>query len=194
MGGCGLATSSGQGAAPISATSNSISSSTTITVGAPALVSIAIAPSGASIPLGTSQPFTAIGTYTDGSTQDLTSVVTWSSSDANVAIISNAVGSNGVATSSGQGAATITATSNSISNSTLLTIGEATFSSIAVTPLSIAVASGYGEQFTATATYSDGSTSDVTQSATWSSSTPALPTVPARGLPPRLLHATPQLS
>ena len=48
----GLAASSGQGAATISASSNSISGSTTITVSSPALVSIAITPNSAAITAG----------------------------------------------------------------------------------------------------------------------------------------------
>ena len=70
------------------------------------------------------------------------------------------MGSYGLATSSGQGTATITATSGSISNSTTIAVGQASLSSIAVTPASISIALGYGEQFSATATYSDGSTQD----------------------------------
>ena len=83
----------------------------TLVVNPAALVSIAINPQSAAIALGTTQQFTATGTYTDGTTQDVTSVVTWSSSDATIAIISNAVGSYGLATSAGQGVATISATS-----------------------------------------------------------------------------------
>ena len=44
------------------------------------LVSIAVTPANPSIALGTNQQFTATGTYTDGSTLNLTGSVTWSSS------------------------------------------------------------------------------------------------------------------
>jgi streptogramin lyase len=47
----------------------------------PTLISIAISPSVRSIPLGGTQKFKAAGFYSDGSTSDLTSSVTWSSSD-----------------------------------------------------------------------------------------------------------------
>ena len=40
----------------------------------------------------------ATGTYTDNSTQDLTSLVTWDSSNTSIASISNASGSSGLAT------------------------------------------------------------------------------------------------
>jgi len=177
----GLASTLGTGTTTIGISSGSVSAEATLVVNAAALLSIAISPQNPSIPLGTSQPFTATGTYTDGSTQDLTSVVTWSSSDALVAIISNSLGSYGLATSSGQGTATLSASSNSISNSTSITVGGATISSLAVTPASIAVALGYGVQFSATATYSDGSTQDITQSSTWASSAPAVAVMNSTG-------------
>src|SRR5207237_8948389 len=92
--------------------------SAAFTVPTSALVSIAITPTAPTVPLGTTQQFTATGSYTDGSTQDMTSVVTWSSSAAAVVIISNASGTNGLATSAGEGTRNITATSGSVSTST----------------------------------------------------------------------------
>ncbi|HZW92844.1 MAG TPA: Ig-like domain-containing protein, partial [Candidatus Eremiobacteraceae bacterium] len=151
-------------------------------------------PQNPTIALGTTQQFTATGTYTDGSTQDLTTVASWNSSSATVAIISNAAGSNGLATSSGQGTATISATSNSISASTTITVNGPSLSSIAVTPASISVASGYGQQFVATATYSDGSTQDITQSSTWTSSVPAVASVNSSGLASGLMQGTTSIS
>jgi uncharacterized protein YjdB len=190
----GLASTGGTGTTTIGISSGSVSASATLIVNPAALSSIAISPQTPTIVLGTTQQFTATGTYTDGSTQDATSVVTWSSSDATVAIISNSLGSYGLATSSGQGPATISAASNSISSSTTITVGQASISSIAVTPSSISIALGYGEQFLATATYSDGSTQDITQSATWTSSVPGVATVNGSGLALGLMQGTTNVS
>ncbi len=178
----GLATTLGTGVTTIGISSNGVSAAATLTVNPAALASIAITPQAPAIALGTSQQFMATGTYTDGGTQDVTSVVSWSSSDATVAIISNAVGSYGLATSSGQGSATITATFSSVSSSTTIAVGQATLVSVSVTPPSISLALGYNEQFTATATFSDGSTQDITQSANWMSSNPAVAVVNTAGL------------
>ncbi len=52
-----------------------------------------------------------------------------------------------------------------------------TLSSIAVTPANPSITVAADQQFTATATYSDGSTADVTASATWSSSDTAIATI-----------------
>jgi hypothetical protein len=177
----GLANALGTGTTTIGFTSGTISATAALTVNPAALVSIAINPPTPTIALGTTQQFTATGTYTDGSTQDLTTVATWSSSTATVAIISNAVGSYGLATSSGQGTATISATSGSISASTTITVTQASLVSIAVTPASISIALGYGEQFAATGTYTDGSTQDITQSAMWTSSVPAVAAINSIG-------------
>jgi uncharacterized protein YjdB len=173
----GLATTLSAGTTTIGVSSGSISATATLVVNPAALVSIAITPQNPSIALGTTQQFTATGTFTDGSTQDLTSTVTWSSSSSAVAIISNAMGSYGLATSSGQGTATITAVSGSINASTVITVGSPTLVSIAVTPGSADISVGGAQQFTAIGTYSDGSTQTLTNSATWNSSDPAVATI-----------------
>ena len=166
----GLATSVGQGSVTISATLGTIAGATGLTVTPAALVSIAVIPANASIANGTGQQFAATGTYTDNSTQPLTTAVNWSSSDTTVASISNASGSNGLASSTGQGAATISATLGTISGSTGLTVTAATLVSIAITPLSPSITDGTTQQFTATGTYTDNSTQNLTASVTWTSS------------------------
>ena len=74
---------------------------TTLTVTDATLVSIEVTPADASIADGTTQQFTATGVYTDASTQDLTTEVTWASSDDAVATVSNAADSKGLATAVG---------------------------------------------------------------------------------------------
>jgi PKD repeat protein len=178
----GLATSKSVGMTTIGVTLNAVSSTVILTVSPAALVSIAITPPTPTIPLGATEQFTATGTYSDGSTQGITSVVTWSSSAATVAIISNAAGSNGLATSAGVGTATITATSGAVSATTTLTIGTAALESLAITPVNPVLPAGATEQFTATATFTDGSTEDDTASVTWSSDAPSVASINTGGL------------
>src|SRR5262249_3159867 len=130
----GRAQSTGTGTTTISATSGAISGSTTLTVSPAALVSIAITPTNASLPRGLTQQYAAVGTFSDSSTQDLTDSVTWASSDANIAAISNAAGSEGLATAVNVGTVTISATQGTVSSSTSLTVTPAALVSIAVTP------------------------------------------------------------
>jgi len=88
------------------------------------LVSIAVTPTNPSIVPDNSQQFTATGTYSDGTTDDITTEVTWSSSDTSVATIDG----SGYATAITAGTTTITATLGDISGATTLTVtsGEAT--------------------------------------------------------------------
>ena len=190
----GLATSLGVGNTTIQATSGSVEASASLTVNAAALVSISIAPLTPSVPLGTSQQFTATGTYSDGTTQDITSVVVWSSSSANVLVISNDIGSNGFATSSGLGTATVTATAGSISSSTVVSVGDAVLTSITIAPTDSSIAQGYTLQFSATGMYSDGTAQDVTQSVAWSSSTTSVASLNSGGLATAILTGTTTIS
>jgi hypothetical protein len=173
----GLAAAGTPGVTTITATSGAISGSTTLTVTAATLVSIGVTPANPSTANGLTEQFTATGVYTDSSTQDLTTTVTWSSSDTAVATISNAAGSEGLASTSDVGPTTITATSGAISGSTTLTVTAATLASIGVTPANPSVANGLTEQFTATGVYTDSSTQDLTSTVTWSSSDTAVATI-----------------
>jgi len=58
----------------------------------------------------------------------------------------------------------------------------ATITSIAITPSGLSLRLDATQQLVATATYSDGSTADVTSTAVWASSTPSIITVSATGL------------
>ena len=55
----------------------------------PTLASIAVTPANPTELVGATQPFTAAGTYSDGSTQNITSQVAWTSSNPAVATISS---------------------------------------------------------------------------------------------------------
>src|SRR5439155_1662556 len=117
-----------------------VSGETTLTVTNATLASIAVTPTNPSIPNGTTRQFTATGTYSDFTTQDLTTQVAWSSSAAGVATISNAGGSQGLATSVAAGTATITATLGGVSGGTTLTVTAANLSAITVTPTAPSIA------------------------------------------------------
>ncbi|MGB7865327.1 MAG: Ig-like domain-containing protein, partial [Candidatus Sulfotelmatobacter sp.] len=98
---------------------------------APLLVSIAVTPGSASVAAGYTQQFTATGTYSNGTTQNLTTTASWTSSNTSVATIK---AKTGLATSVAQGTTTITATSGKISGSATLTVTAAVLTSIAVSP------------------------------------------------------------
>ncbi len=99
----------------------------------PALVSIAVTPAHASITRGMTRQFSATGTYSDGSAQDLTSSVTWSSSETAVATISDA----GLSASVGTGSTIITASFGTISGNAALTVTAGGNPSTAYSPFGI---------------------------------------------------------
>ena len=84
----------------------------------PALSSIAVTPPGPSILTGATQQFTATGTYSDNSTQNITSQVFWASSSTTVATIN----ASGLATGVSAGSTTISATLSGVTRSTTLTV------------------------------------------------------------------------
>ncbi len=126
------------------------------------LQSIAVTPANPTIPAGATQQFTATGTYSDSSTQNLTSQVTWASTSAAVATIN----ATGLATGVSAGTTTISATSGSVSGSTTLTVQAAPLS-ITTTSLSGGMV---GTAYSATLTASGG-----TPPYTWSISIGSLP-------------------
>ncbi|MBJ6726267.1 DUF3443 family protein [Geomesophilobacter sediminis] len=84
----------------------------------PQLVSITITPAISSLPLGTTQQFVATGTYSDNSTKNITSSVTWTSTGAT----SQSITSSGLLTATATGTITITATLGSIAGTRVLTV------------------------------------------------------------------------
>jgi len=87
------------------------------------LMSIAVGPLNPTLTTGATEQFTATGTYFDGSTKDLTADVTWSTGSPGVASISNAGGSQGLASAGPAGTSTIiTATLGGTTVSTTLTV------------------------------------------------------------------------
>jgi len=173
-GSAGLATAAGVGAATITATdpSSLIQGTAALTVTPAVLVAITVSPAAASTAKGDTQQFTATGVYSDLSTKDLTKAVAWSSSADTVATVSDASGSAGLATATGLGVATVTATdpSSLIQGTAALTVTPAVLVAITVSPPAASVGKGGTEQFTATGVYSDLSTADLTKAVTWSTS------------------------
>src|SRR5207249_1343910 len=139
----GLATAVGTGTSTISATLNGISGSTVLRSAARGLQAIGVTQANPSIGKRTTAQFTATGTYSDSSTQDLTTQVTWASAPTSVATISNASGSNGLATAVGTGTSTISATLNGISGSTVLTVTAAVLQSLGVTRATSCMGMGF---------------------------------------------------
>jgi O-glycosyl hydrolase len=118
----GLATGVSVGTTTISAALAGVTNSTVLTVKTPpTLTSIAVTPTNPTILVGATQQFTAIGTYSDGSTQNLSSRVTWTSSKTAAA----AINTNGLVTGVSAGATVISAALSGVTATNTLTVQAA---------------------------------------------------------------------
>src|SRR2546430_321189 len=136
----------------------------------PTLVSVQVAAPSINLTVGDSEQLTATGKYSDKSTKDLTASVTWATSPA------------GLATGISAGTTMITATSGSVSATATLNVTAASATSLAITPNPASMTLFVSRQFTATAQFSDGTSQDVTNVASWSSSSTQTASVTASGV------------
>ncbi|SRR5208337_797422 len=160
----GMVSGKQTGSVKVIATSGSVAASDTLTVSPAVLISIAVTPQTLSVPKGAAQQLNAIATFSDGSQQNITNAATWSIAPSGVATVNSA----GMVTAQAIGSATVTASSASLSGSGALSVSPAVLVSIAVNPQGLALAKGDLQQLSATAIFSDGTLQNVTNSAMWS--------------------------
>jgi hypothetical protein len=166
------------GTAEILAVYQTISGQSNVNVGPAALTSIAVAPNASSLPVGETEQMTAAGTYTDGSQQNLTQSVTWSSSSSIVA----GVTAQGITTALSMGTTSINAALGSMSGASQLIVTAPVAIALSIVPGSLSVVLGNQSQLHAIATYSDNSAADVTTQAQWTSSAPNVVSVSSGGM------------
>lgn len=173
----GVARTVGIGSSTITASFKGFQDSTLLTVTAPILQHLVLTPQNPTVPLGLTQQFSAIGIFSDDSTQDFTAAAAWGSSNQAVATVVV-----GLATTRAQGGTTISATYNTFSDSTLLTVAPPALVSIAVSPNPSYVKPGTSTQLTATGFYTDNSSQDLTFSSSWYSTDPSTASVSGTGV------------
>jgi uncharacterized protein YjdB len=186
----GLVTGTGVGSPTMTATLAGVSGSTTVTVTAAVLTSITINPANSSIPAGTHEQLMAIGSFSDGTTKDVTQSLTWGSSDQSLAIVSNAAGSQGLVTGTAMGGVTISAVLPGVTGSAAVTVTAAVLTSIAVSPGNPSISNGATVPLTATGTFSDGSMKDLTTQVSWTSSSDTTAHVDNTPVTPGLVTGT----
>ncbi|CAH8186231.1 conserved hypothetical protein [Vibrio aestuarianus] len=142
--------------------------------------------------VGNKQPFEAVGHYSDGSSRALSDLTVgdWHTSDRNVGHFDEP----GVFIGAEVGSTTVTATKDDITSNTVnVEVTAAVITAIQVTPATVNVAKGQTQQLTADATYSDGTSSEVSSSVTWMPDDPNTATVTSGGCCPVLKWAVPRL-
>ncbi|KZY39166.1 MULTISPECIES: Ig-like domain-containing protein [unclassified Oleiphilus] len=131
------------------------------------LTSISIVSSNDRVREGETETFTALGNVDGGASQiDITSSVSWSSSDSSII----SVNSNGVATGKSNGTADVIARLADLSATKALRSSDAPLVSIAVSnqPASLPVCQTSSQQLLARGTYSDGDEADISDKVSWS--------------------------
>jgi phage tail sheath protein FI len=182
----GSATAMNQGTAVLTATSGLVTGTITVTVTPATLSSITVAPTVVSLPLGQAQPatggpagptqqLTATANYSDSTTQNVTAIATWASSDPSVATVT--AGGLVIAGTTG-GAANITAACLGVTSAVAAVTVSATAAATAVSVQQTAPILTVGQTITlsAVATYSNSPT-PAAIAGTWTSSNTAVATV-----------------
>ncbi|MBN2240065.1 MAG: Ig-like domain-containing protein [Dehalococcoidales bacterium] len=142
------------------------------------LKSIEVLPENPTINPGDTRQFTAIGVYTDNTTENITDKVTWTSSNESVATVDP----NGLATPLNAGQTTINATIGTFSCSTVLTVLPPALTSIQVYPENAEIQEGSTQQYSAIGLYNDDTTLNITGSVTWSTGNCSIAAIDGNGL------------
>ena len=176
----GVANAIANGSTTVTATLNGITSpAVPFNVSTPTVITrISITPSTISTPKGTPVTFTATGTYSDGTTGNLSGAVAWSSSDISVASLND----SGIASTLAQGSSTITASISGVSpSSAILNVTAPVLATLSITPLSANIITGNTRQFSASGTLTDGTAASL-DTLSWTSSDTSVATIDSTGL------------
>jgi hypothetical protein len=158
-----------------------VTASTVVTLALDNPISVAITPAALLVPAGSRTTFTAIGTYPGGRTANISRLVAWTRSnplagafDLNVLTVGGQAGGQSIDVAA-------VAPNNVTSPTTAVTVALGKPSAVTVTGAPSTLTLGHSQQLTATASYVDGSTGDVTGAVQWTSSNPAAVSVDATG-------------
>lgn len=185
----GLATGIGAGMASLSASGlfqgKTVSGSVQLTVSDATVTALQVTPAAGTTAVGLAQPLIATAVLSDGTSQVVTDIVSWSSGDSAIATVSNKQEHWGQAKGVSAGTTTITAAGTfngqPIAGSAQLRVSSATVTGLQLIPPRLRAPIGLPQQYSATAMLSDGSSQPVLD-ANWHSSDPGMATVSAAGL------------
>jgi uncharacterized protein YjdB len=169
------------------------SSALDVTVTEAEVVALSVLPPLATAPAGDFVELSAIATYTDGSSGDVTDQVTWSSLDPVAVQLSNRLNEHGHAYGLIRGSQTVVTAQlpcASLSATTLVQVGAPSVRGFRIDQaLSVAsrtAIAGTDLQLSATATYTDGTTANASALLRWESFSPGVAV--ADPLTPGLIH------
>ena len=165
------------GPVDVSASSGGHSGSLAFTVSAATLSSILVSPNPVSLVAGQTASMKATGVYSDGTSQDITGQVSWSTGDGSIASVS----ALGLLTAASVGQTTVSATSGAIAGNATVNVSAVVLQSILVTPSGASIAIGQTQAFAAFGIFNDGSTTEFTNSVAWGTDAHAVATIAQDG-------------
>jgi Big-like domain-containing protein len=172
----GQVTAIAPGEVTLTAKASGSSASLKLSVTPAVVVGIEVAPAAATVPAGLEKPFTAMATFSDGTKADVTSMVTWQTSDEQKATISNVSGKAGLLSALRAGQVDVVAMdpATKVRGSASFTVSAAALVKIAIDPvLQPELPVGLARQLKATGVFSDDSVQDITKAVVWTSSNDA---------------------
>lgn len=174
-------TGQSSGSAVLTATVGNITGNYTLTISPATITTMVITPVDPTISKGLTQQFTATGTFSDSTSQDLTFDSSWTSTSPTVATVGDTANNKGFAQALIVGTTTINATFDGIGDPILMTVTEPALLSITIDPVNPTTLSLSTTNFTATGSYSDGTTSNLSALVSWTSSNNNIATITTSG-------------
>ncbi|WP_418114612.1 BspA family leucine-rich repeat surface protein [Vibrio scophthalmi] len=176
----GVVIGKNEGSVEIHASKDSINShKVEVSVTSAVLNEIQLTPKINAVSKGNSAQLNAQGLYSDGSIVDLSSAVTWKSSDPSLVTVTE----SGVATGVTEGDVSIVASKEGIdSNEAAVSVTAALLHTIQVSPATVNLGKGKSSQLTAIGLYTDSSSANISNQVTWKSYNSAVVTVTPTGL------------
>ncbi len=146
-----------------------------VTVATPTVTTVTVSGIGSTAAVGQTGALVATAVYSNGTTANVTTDAVWTSSNTTVATVSN----SGMVTFRSVGDVGLQATFNNVVGIARVTVGAATPTVIGVTVGGVGGSALVGQSvaLSATAQFSDGTSSDVTTQASWNSSNDSVATV-----------------
>ena len=190
--GTGLAIGQAPGSSTITGSFGSQSATASLSVDLSNLTSISVSPANSTIAKGTKLQLTAIGSFEDGSTRDVTSLVTWAALDSTVAKFSSST--NGQVTASREGSTTLTATAGTAQASMVFNVTAATIRSLLIYPPNPSIAPGTKINLNALGVFSDSSVQDLTNQVAWVSFGYTVASVDSKGTATGLMTGSANLT
>lgn len=165
--GSGMVNALAAGTATITASFGSLSDTLDVTVSDADLVTIDVTSAEVSVNECQNIQLAATGNYDDGTQRNLTELVTWSAANSSLGEFISTTGSEGLLRTFDSGSLTTSASYDGQTGSADVTINDSILT-MALSPTAFSLENGTSQNFIATASYSNGTTADVSDNAQWS--------------------------